>query len=740
MFVVPFSEIRMANVPIVGGKTASLGELISIGMPVPDGFAITAEAYRYYITKNLLEGRIKEIIGKTNVKNIRSLEKGSEEIRRLVMKAKMPENLEADIFNAFKQLGANHVAVRSSATAEDMPDASFAGQQESFLNVTKEDLIDKVKACFASLFTARAISYREDKKFDHFKIALSVAVQRQVFSKASGVMFTLDPDSGHKNFIYINGGWGLGDYIVQGIVTPDEFLVLKDPFSLIEKKLGTQKIMEVRSKHGVKRAKVPEKMQKKYVLSYVEVLKLAQYGKKIEEHYKRPMDIEWAKDEYGLFIIQARPETVHSQKRSDVIYEYKLIEKSKVLLTGEAIGRKIGSGDVNVILNPKEIKKFKKGQVLVTDATDPDWEPIMKIAGGIITEKGGRTSHAAIVSRELGVPCIVGVKGARNLKKEKGVTIDCISEQGKVWKGKLKFNIEEHKIDILPKTKTKIYVNVGEPDTAMTASQLPVDGVGLAREEFIISSSIGEHPMHLLNTKREEFFIERLAMGIGKIAGAFYPRPVIVRLSDFKTNEYRNLKGGEKYEIEESNPMIGWRGASRYIHPNYEKAFRMECKALRKVILEMKLSNVKIMIPFCRTIEEAKKVLEIIQSEKVYADIGAMAEIPSNIILADQFSKYFSFFSIGSNDLTQLTLGIDRDSEILAPSFNERNKAIKRSIEHLIRIAHKHGRTVGICGEAPSYYPDFTEFLVKNNIDSISVSPEVAIKTIFIVSEAEKNK
>ncbi len=733
-----FSEVRMKDVPLVGGKNASLGEMISFGLPVPNGFAVTSAAYRYFIRENDLDGKIKDVLRGTNVHSLRELKRAGALIRGMINSAKFPKDLEKDILAAYHKLGSRFVAVRSSATAEDLPDASFAGEQESYLNVDQRNLLKRVRNCFASLFTDRAISYRQDKGFNHFKVYLSVAVQKQVFSKASGVMFTIDPDSGHQNFIVINSGFGLGDYIVQGKINPDEFWIFKKSGRLVEKQLGKKTMMEVRSIYGVKKKRLSKTMQNSFSISDKEAERLAAYGLRIEKHYKRAMDIEWAKDaDNKIYIIQARPETVHASKKN-VFEEFRMLEKGTLIAEGAAVGRKIAAGPVNVIRDVRDIGRFKKGQVLVTTMTDPDWEPIMKIASAIITEQGGRTSHAAIVSRELGIPAAVGVPNATKLLRNgQQITIDCSAEKGRIWKGKLKFSSTKHNIKKMPKTRTKLYVNVGEPHEAVDASLLPVDGAGLAREEFIISSAIAEHPMAMIKQKREKIFIDRLASGIAKIAASFYPRPITIRFSDFKTNEYRNLKGGKPYEPEESNPMIGWRGTSRYIS-EYEPAFRLELKALNRCYNEFGLTNIKVMLPFCRTISEAKKVLAIIKSEKLKADIGVMAEIPSNVIIADQFAKHFKFFSIGSNDLTQLTLGIDRDSTKLAHSFDERNDAVKHLIEHLIRTAHKRKRKVGICGQAPSDYPDFTEFLVKKKIDSISVNPDVAVTMRLVIAKAEK--
>jgi pyruvate,water dikinase len=735
--IIFFKHLRKKDVSLVGGKTSSLGELVSIGMPVPDGFAITAEAYRYFIKKNKLDKRIRKIIKSADLHNINELKKAGSEVRSLIKTAEFPGNLERRIMSAFKKLGSRYVATRSSATAEDLPDASFAGQQESFLNVSEKYLLNRVRGCFASLFTDRAISYREDKGFNHFKIYLSVAIQRQVFSESSGVMFTIDPDSGHNNFIVINSSYGLGDYIVQGNVTPDEFWIFKEKCRVVGKKLGKKHIMEVRSPTGVKGRRVPKVMQKKFSISDSDAEKLAKYAKAIEKHYKMTMDIEWAKTGNKLYILQARPETVHATKKSNVYQEFRLKKKSTVIAQGLSVGKKIASGPVSIIHDVKDINKFKKGQILVTKRTDPDWEPIMKIATGIITEEGGRTSHAAIVSRELGVPCIVGVPNAiKILKNRQPVTIDCTDETGRVWKGSLKFSATERSIKKLPKTKTKILANVGMPEEATNVSLLPVDGVGLAREEFIITA-IGEHPLAMIKQGRGKDFVEKLAFGIAKIAASFYPRPVIVRTSDFKTNEYRSLKGGHEYEPIEDNPMIGWRGASRYISGSYAPAFRLECKAFNKVF-DMGLTNVKMMIPFCRTVEEAKSVLKIVKEEKVKCSVGVMAEIPSNVILADKFSKLFDFFSIGSNDLTQMVLGLDRDNDMLAREFDERNLAVKRMITQLIKTAHKNKTSVGICGQAPSDYPEFTKFLIDCGINSISINPDVAIQTKLLVARLEK--
>jgi len=751
-FVLWFDEIRKEDGPLVGGKNASLGEMISrTKVPVPPGFAITSHAYWHFINENGLQDFIKEKLQNLDKRNIEALRKTGEEIRKAIRESPMPVELEEKILEYYDELSRRlsirnpHVAVRSSATAEDLEDASFAGQQETYLNITREELIDKIKSCFASLFTDRAISYREDKGFEHLGIALSVGIQKMVNSQASGVMFTIDPDTGFRNYLLVESIYGLGEFIVQGKVSPDVFTVFKPTMGIIKKVLGTKEKMLVRGEVENEERDVPKEMRNRYSISDDEIRELASYGIQIEEHYGRPMDIEWAKDEDGkLYIVQARPETVHGLSEIKHIEKYSLKERSRVLLTGESIGRKIGQGEVNVIEDVKEMQKFKKGQVLVTTMTDPDWEPIMKIASAIVTDKGGRTCHAAIVSRELGIPCIVGTKKATEvLKSGQEVTVDCTGEEGKIWEGILKYEIERIELEQIPKTKTNIAVNVGIPDEALQASRLPIDGVGLARQEFIINAHIGEHPLKMIEEGREQEFVQKLAEGVASIVAPFYPREVVVRLSDFKTNEYASLRGGEKFEEPENNPMIGWRGASRYISKEYEPAFRLECRALKKVRDDFGLTNMTVMVPFCRTLNEARKVLEIMESEGLKRGenglrVYVMAEIPSNAILAEEFAQLFDGFSIGSNDLTQLTLGIDRDNERLQAEFDERNDAVLRMISLIIRAARKYKRYVGICGEAPSYYPEIVEFLVREGITSISVNPEVAIKTKLMVAEIEE--
>ena len=790
ILVIPFKDLHIEDVPIVGGKNASLGEMYrelnKKGVTVPNGFAITALAYRYFIESAGLKDKIHKILSDLDTTSIRNLMKRGKKVRNLILKAELPLDLQKEIIENYKLLSKESkedytdVAVRSSATAEDLPDASFAGQQETYLNVRGEkELLKSCKKCFASLFTNRAISYRVDKGFDHFTIALSIGVQKMVRSdlSSSGVMFSIDTESGFKDAVFITSIYGLGENIVQGAVNPDEFYVHKPTFkkgykSIISKKLGNKKIRMIYGLKYLKQVKnipVPEDKQKEFSITDDEILKLAKMAITIEDHYKKAMDIEWAKDgkTNKLYIVQARPETVQSQRNVNILEEYVLKEKGKILSKGQSVGSRIGSGKVRVIKNVSGIHDFKKGEVLVTEMTDPDWEPIMKIASAIVTDKGGRTCHAAIISRELGIPCLVGTDDAtKKLKNGDIVTVSCADgEEGRVYEGKLKYIIEKHNLEKLPKTKTKIMMNLGNPEQAFEQSFIPNDGVGLAREEFIINSHIKIHPNALIdydklsdkNLKKKiddltfgykdkkQFYIDKLAEGIAMIAAAFYPKDVIVRMSDFKTNEYRNLIGGELYEPTEDNPMIGWRGASRYYKEAFRKSFELECKAIKKVRNQFGLKNVKVMIPFCRTIEEGKKVQEIMAKEglsrgKDELEIYVMCEIPSNVILADEFSKIFDGFSIGSNDLTQLTLGVDRDSEIVSDVYDERNEAVKELISIMIKKAKKNKRKIGICGQAPSDFPDFAQFLVKEGIDSISLNPDTIIKTRIKIAEQEKKK
>jgi pyruvate,water dikinase len=792
-FVKWFEDLAIGDVPSVGGKNASLGEMIrnlgQKGVRVPSGFAITAYAYKYMIEKAGIDKKIKEILKGLDTHDVTDLATRGQKIRTLIKNTPIPSELEEDIRRHYREMefryGENtDVAVRSSATAEDLPDASFAGQQETYLNVRGEDeLIEKVRDCFASLFTNRAISYRVDKGFDHFSVYLSVGVQKMVRSDlaCSGVMFSIDTESGFTEAVYITGAYGLGENVVQGAVNPDQFYVFKPTLHkgfkpILEKKLGSKEKRLVYGQTGTKQTKVSPADKAKFVINDDELLTLARWACIIEDHYKKPMDIEWAKDgQTGeLFIVQARPETVHSQKNVAVMKTYVLDEKGTLLVEGEAVGSKIGQGQVNIIKDAKDISQFKAGQVLVTDMTDPDWEPIMKIAGAIVTNRGGRTCHAAIISRELGIPCVIGTgNGTEVIKTGSTITIDCSEGVGRIYNGLLKFHVDEIKLDQIPKTKTMIMMNVGVPEQAFQQGQIPNNGVGLAREEFIINSYIGIHPLALLDydklkkkaskdkkiaevikkidersasyDNKVEFFIDNLARGIAKIAAGFYPNDVIVRMSDFKSNEYANLIGGYLYEPEEHNPMIGWRGASRYYDETYKPAFGLECVALKKARNEMGLTNIKPMIPFCRTPEEGRKVIQVMNEYGLKQgenglEVYVMCEIPSNVIVADQFSEVFDGFSIGSNDLTQLTLGLDRDSDLVAHIFDERNDAVKRLVSQVITVAHNHHprRKVGICGQAPSDFPEFAEFLVECGIDSISLNPDTVIKTRLKIAETER--
>jgi len=792
-FVKWFEDLTISDVPSVGGKNASLGEMIrnlgQKGVRVPSGFAITAYAYKYMIEKAGIDVKIKEILKNLNTHNVTDLAARGQKIRTLIKNTPIPQELEEEIRRHYREMefryGENvDVAVRSSATAEDLPDASFAGQQETYLNIRGEDeLIEKVRDCFASLFTNRAISYRVDKGFDHFSVYLSVGVQKMVRSDlaCSGVIFSIDTESGFTDAVYITGAYGLGENVVQGAVNPDQFYVFKPTLNtgfkpILEKKLGSKEKRLIYGQTGTKQTKVSPADKAKFVINDEEILTLARWACIIEDHYKKPMDIEWAKDGQTseLFIVQARPETVHSQKNMAVMKTYVLDEKGTLLVEGEAVGSKIGQGNVNIIKNAKDISQFKTGQVLVTDMTDPDWEPIMKIAGAIVTNRGGRTCHAAIISRELGIPCVIGTgNGTEVIKNGSNITIDCSEGVGRIYNGLLKFHVDEIKLDQLPKTKTMIMMNVGVPEQAFQQGQIPNNGVGLAREEFIINSYIGIHPLALLDydklkkkaskdkkiaevikkidersasyDNKVEFFVDNLARGIAKIAAGFYPNDVIVRMSDFKSNEYANLIGGYLYEPEEHNPMIGWRGASRYYDETYKPAFGLECIALKKARNEMGLTNIKPMIPFCRTPEEGRKVISVMNEYGLKQgenglEVYVMCEIPSNVIVADQFSEVFDGFSIGSNDLTQLTLGLDRDSDLVAHIFDERNDAVKRLVSQVITVAHNHQprRKVGICGQAPSDFPEFAEFLVECGIDSISLNPDTVIKTRLKIAETER--
>ncbi len=813
-FVLWFDEVGISDIPSVGGKNASLGEMIrelaSQGVNVPNGFATTAYAYRYFIESAGLEKKLRELFADLDVEDMPNLRQRGKQARSLILDTPFPPELEAAITSAYKKLCERYstdgdfcnqfgeeykeeckrysndvdVAVRSSATAEDLPDASFAGQQETYLNVYGEEgVLESCHKCFASIFTDRAISYRTIKNFDHFNVALSVGVQKMVRSDlaCSGVMFSIDTETGFKNAALVTGAYGLGENVVQGTVNPDEYFVFKPTLlqgfrPILEKRLGSKELKMVYDIGGSKLTKnisVPQSERDKYCINDDEILQLAKWACIIENHYSQvrgtytPMDIEWAKDGITgqLFIVQARPETVQSQKSASVLRNFKLLGTSKVLSRGRAVGEMIGQGKARVILDVHKIDEFQAGEVLVTNKTDPDWEPIMKKSSAIVTNAGGRTCHAAIIAREMGIPAIVGCGDATSVIKNcQEITVSSSEgEEGRVYEGLVPFEIQETVLDNLPKTRTKILMNVGNPEEAFGLSSIPCDGVGLARLEFIIANHIKAHPLALLKfdqledelAKREiaemtkiydhkpDFFVDKLAHGIGMIAAAFYPNPVIVRMSDFKSNEYANLLGGRQFEPKEENPMIGWRGASRYYDPNYREAYGLECVALKRVRDEMGLTNVTPMIPFCRTPDEGRKVLAEMEKHGLKRGVNGlevyvMCELPSNVIFADEFAAVFDGFSIGSNDLTQLTLGLDRDSALVAHIFDERNEAVRRMVTIAIKAAKKYGRKIGICGQAPSDYPEFARFLVELGIDSISLNPDSVIKTILDIGKMEE--
>jgi pyruvate, water dikinase len=802
-FILWFDDIGIEDVPLVGGKNASLGEmyqkLTSKGVAVPHGFAITAYAYRYLLKTAGIEKAIEEALAGLDTHDLRNLQERGEKTRNIIRHAEFPDELRQAIIEAYQQMEKEYgagvdVAVRSSATAEDLPDASFAGQQETYLNIKGPDnLIDACRRCFASLFTNRAISYRHDKGFGQFDVYLSIVVQKMVRSDSasSGVIFSIDTESGFKDAVFITGAWGLGENVVQGAVNPDEYYVFKPTLKqgkrpIVGRKVGSKAIKMIYNAEAgvgepVKNIDTTPEERGSYVVSDDEILKLAEWACIIEDHYGKAMDIEWAKDGDGqkvgtgeLFIVQARPETVHSQARPKYLETYVLKQTGRTLVQGQAVGSRIGQGPAKVIKDVADIHDFKKGEVLVTDMTDPDWEPIMKIAGAIVTNRGGRTCHAAIISRELGIPCVIGTdNGTELIKMGTPVTVSCAEgETGNIYEGLLKFEVERLDLTTVPETKTKIMMNVGIPEKAFIEGQIPNEGVGLAREEFIINSHIGIHPLALyyfdeLKAKarsdakiaeivkkieekttaypkdKKQFFIDKLAEGVGRIAAGFYPKDVIVRLSDFKSNEYANLTGGTLYEPHESNPMIGWRGASRYYDDKYKPAFVLECQALLKARNEMGLTNIKLMVPFCRTPEEGRRVIEVMRDNGLVQgenglEVYVMCEIPSNVISADAFADVFDGFSIGSNDLTQLTLGLDRDSDLVAHIFDERNDAVKTMVKMVIDTAKRRGRKIGICGQAPSDFPEFATFLVECGIDSISLIPDTALKTRLLIAEKEK--
>lgn len=786
------NEVGIGDISLVGGKNASLGEMLQQlaprGVNVPNGFATTAYAYRYFIQAAGLEEKLRSLFSDLDIEDVNNLRQRGKQARSLLLHTPFPDALKEAIATAYDQLCETYgtdtdVAVRSSATAEDLPDASFAGQQETYLNINgSEGVLAACHRCFASLFTDRAISYRQSRGFDHFSVALSVGVQKMVRSDlaSSGVMFSIDTETGFKNAALVTAAYGLGENIVQGAVNPDEYYVFKPTLKqgfrpILAKRLGTKEfkmIYDIGGSKFTKNVPVLPSEREKFVLQDEEILQLAHWACLIEEHYSQvrgtdtPMDIEWAKDGITgeLFIVQARPETVQSQRSKNVLRSYHLQDKAEVLVTGRSVGASIGQGKATVIIDVNKIDHFRDGEVLVTDKTDPDWEPILKKASAIVTNQGGRTCHAAIIAREMGIPAIVGCGNATTvLKSGQEVTISCAEgEEGRVYQGLLPFEVKEVALENLPRTRTKILMNVGNPSEAFSLAAIPNDGVGLTRLEFIIANQIQVHPLALIHydeledesvkakigelttlyEDKPQYFVEKLAQGVGMIAAAFYPNPVVVRMSDFKTNEYANLLGGKQFEPKEENPMLGWRGAARYYDQRYRSAYALECQALKQVREEMGLTNVIPMIPFCRTPEEGRRVLAEmakhgLERGKNGLEVYVMCELPNNVIMAEEFSEVFDGFSIGSNDLTQLTLGLDRDSALVADLFDERNEGVKRMVKMAIATAKKNGRKIGICGQAPSDYPEFAQFLVELGIDSISLNPDSVLKTLLMVAEVE---
>ena len=789
-----FDEIGIEDIPLVGGKNASLGEmyqkLAHQGVKVPNGFAITAEAYRYTLERSNCWNALRETLEGLQPNDVEMLARCGKKAREIIYSAELPADLQDEISQAYQLLQQQYksdlsLAVRSSATAEDLPTASFAGQQDTYLNITGiADLLESCRRCFASLFTDRAIHYRMDQGFDHFNVSLSIGVMKMVRSDlaSSGVMFSLDTESGFRDVVFITAAYGLGENVVQGLVDPDEFFVHKPTFMrnyrcVLRRLLGSKKVKMIYNngdtREAVKNIITSVEERERFCLNDDEVLKLADYAIKIERLYSevagkdRPMDIEWAKDglDGELYIVQARPETVQSQKQGLLLEDYQLQGQGKVLAMGHAVGSKIATGNAHIINSPEHLAEFRAGEVLVADTTTPDWEPIMKIASAIVTNRGGRTCHAAIIARELGVPAVIGCENATShIKTDEQITVCCAEgSKGKVYQGEIPFHIEQTNLAGLQRPNTKIMLNIGNPELAFKHSFLPNEGVGLARMEFIINEYIKVHPMALLYPEKigssderqlikellrgyqspADYFVQRLSEGVGTIAAAFYPKPVVVRMSDFKSNEYASLLGGSYFESKEENPMLGFRGAARYCHPAYEEGFALECAAMKRVRDEMGLSNVILMIPFCRRVKEGEKVLQkmaefgLKQGEnglKIYV----MCEIPNNIIQIDAFAKLFDGFSIGSNDLTQLTLGVDRDSEIVAFDFDERDEGVKESIRLAVQGAKRNNRHSGLCGQAPSDYPEMAEFLVELGIDSISLNPDTVIKTTMHILEVEK--
>ncbi|MDR3646680.1 MAG: phosphoenolpyruvate synthase [Candidatus Babeliales bacterium] len=788
-YIKEFKDISIKDIALVGGKNASLGEMISQlsaqEIPIPNGFAVTSEAYWHFITANGILEELKALITNLDYKNINQLQATSSKIRTLIEAQPIPEDLKKEIIAGYQNLSRNYntenlgVAVRSSATAEDLPTASFAGQQESFLNVQGlSELLESYKKCVSSLFTPRAIVYRIENNFDHFKVALSVGVQKMIRSDlaCAGVTFTLDPETGFKDVVFINSSWGLGESVVSGSVDPDGFYVHKPTLEkgfrpILKKYLGTKKTKVIYTNNYTKTIDTQDELRNKFTLNNNEILELATMAIIIEQYYSKinskwtPMDIEWAKDgaENKLYIVQARPETIHNKQQNKNVYTKYLLKNTsskKIICTGQSIGQKIVSGTARVILNPKQINEVKAGDILITSMTDPDWVPIMKLAAAIITDQGGRTCHAAIVSRELGIPAIIGTHNATSLiKTGQKITLDCSQGQnGNIYDGEISFETKTYELSELKKLPCKLLINCGIPEQAFEQSFLPVDGVGLARLEFIITNNIKIHPMALIHFDRvkdlevkekidkltapyeskEIFFIDSLAQEAGMIAAAFYPRPVVIRFSDFKSNEYRNLIGGQYFEPEEENPMMGLRGACRYYNDIYKDAFALELAAINKIYNEMGLTNIKVMVPFVRTTKEAKIVLDLIHKHIPNApEILMMCEIPSNVILIDEFSKLFEGFSIGSNDLTQFTLAADRDSAVLAESFNETNEAVKIMLKMAIDGAKRNNKPIGICGQAPSDYPELAKFLIDCRINSISLNPDTVLE--FLTNYKESN-
>ena len=768
-FLLWFEQLERKDVDIVGGKSSSLGEMTAkTDVPVPYGFATTAYAYRYFIKESGLEEKMRSILSElTDVENSALLRDVSARLRDAIMAEKMPQDLQDAIGAAYVELGKRvgeenpYVAVRSSATAEDLPDASFAGQQDTYLNVQgAETIIAKVKECYASCFTDRAVYYREKQGFDHIEVALSAVVQMMVFSKTSGVMFTVNVATGDDNNILIEAAFGLGEYVVQGTVTPDNYTISKHDHKIIDRCVNEQDIMLVRKKGGdCEEVQVPEELRKVQTLTDEQILELADYAKKIEKHYGCYMDMEWGVDDRtnNIWILQARPETVWSRRNKEggaKVQESKSMTTTdhKVIVKGLPASPGKVSGRVHVILDPSRIDEFKEGEILVTEMTAPDWVPAMKKAKAIVTDSGGMTCHASIVSRELGIPCIVGTKSrgeAATVTIPDGIDVTIDATHGVVYEGIIEGAKKENQAgaavavaEYFPPTGTKVYMNLGDPELAEKYSSLPCDGIGLMREEFIWTTYIHEHPLYLIKTGHPEKVLDQLAEGMRQVCQAMAPRPVTLRFSDFKSSEYRDLKGGDEFEPYEPSALLGWRGASRYYDPKYIEAFKLECQAVVKVREEFGLKNLNVMIPFCRNVEECEKVVKImaecgLERGKDFK-VWLMAEIPSNIILADQFNKYVDGYSIGSNDLTMLVLGCDRDNDTVSHIYDERNLAVRRAVRHLIEVAHSEGKTVSICGQAPSVYPEFCEFLIKSGIDSISVNPDTVKFTKKLVAQVEQ--